>query len=59
MYKEITFIFQGLGVSDDNDLPDDTEALKGRISEIFLTRTRDEWASVFEVQYFLRLRVDW
>ena len=54
MYKEITFIFQGLGVSDDDDLPDDTEALKGRISEIFLTRTRDEWASVFEVEHILR-----
>ena len=46
-------MFQGLGISDD-DLADDEKNLKGRISEIFLTRTRDEWASVFEVEYFFR-----
>jgi len=40
-------LLHGLGISDD-DLADDEKNLKGRISEIFLTRTRDEWASVFE-----------
>ena len=44
-------MFQGLGLSDDDDLPDDMEALKRMISQVFLTKTRDEWATVFEVEY--------
>ena len=42
--------FQGLGIAEEDDLPVDMEDLKRKISEVFLTRTRDEWATVFEAR---------
>ena len=60
VYNDFALIFQGLSiVSDDDELPNDMEALKRKISEVFLTRTREEWASVFEARVFLTLCVDW
>ena len=50
VYNDFDLIFQGLGISDDDELPNDMEALKRKISEVFLTRTRDEWATVFEAR---------
>jgi len=41
-------LLQGLGIAEEDDLPVDMEDLKRKISEVFLTRTRDEWATVFE-----------
>ena len=59
VYNDFALIFQGLSISDDDELPIDMEALKRKISEVFLTRTREEWASVFEARVFLTLCVDW
>ena len=58
VYNDFDLIFQGLGISDDDELPNDMEALKRKISEVFLTRTREEWASVFEERVFLTLYAD-
>ena len=45
-----TLFFQGLDIAEEDDLPVDMEDLKRKISEVFLTRTRDEWATVFEAR---------
>jgi alpha-methylacyl-CoA racemase len=46
-------LVRGLGLEDDPSLPaqmarDDWPTLKARFSEVFKTKTRDEWAAVFD-----------